>query len=169
MAHERIEKMKKETGRITNVELQRKVNMCLNFPSSSCACVVDFFVKLYKQIEELKLFPIKLSWIQCLLLLYRSPACSITCQRLPFNIWLQLFFFCSLFWRCAHSVGLQSIQRNSDIGRCYTGHFLAACWVRPTEFASTSTFIRRPSKFEINSTFNATVELYPFGLTQIKI
>lgn len=25
MAHERIEKMKKETGRITNVELQRKV------------------------------------------------------------------------------------------------------------------------------------------------
>ena len=25
MAHERIEKMKKETGRITNVDLQRKV------------------------------------------------------------------------------------------------------------------------------------------------
>ena len=30
MAHERIEKMKKETGRITNVELQRKVTMPFN-------------------------------------------------------------------------------------------------------------------------------------------
>ena len=29
MAHERIEKMKKETGRITNVELQRKVTESL--------------------------------------------------------------------------------------------------------------------------------------------
>ena len=65
MAHERIEKMKKETGRITNVELQRKVNMCLNFPSASRECVVDVanalsFVRLYEQIEESKLFLIKL-------------------------------------------------------------------------------------------------------------
>lgn len=30
MAHERIEKMKKETGRITNVELQRKVTATIN-------------------------------------------------------------------------------------------------------------------------------------------
>jgi len=40
MAHERIEKMKKETGRITNVELQRKVTMSSSFPLVSFVCVV---------------------------------------------------------------------------------------------------------------------------------
>jgi len=46
MAHERIEKMKKETGRISNVDLQRKVINPFFFISfhfsSANMCLFDF-------------------------------------------------------------------------------------------------------------------------------